>query len=128
VITFRYAHLFRDGKKDSTIWGDTGLTGLTTTPVRGIVPTFWDINEDRDIIQADVKHTIAKTDLGLGVRVELVDTDNLRNIHRRPGEPQDRFVTQHDAFETDLFNVHAYTETRFNEKVLFTTGYSFTTL
>jgi hypothetical protein len=30
--------------------------------------------------------------------------------------------------DTDLFNAHAFTETRLNEKVLVTTGYSFTTL
>ena len=27
-ITVRYSHQFRDGQKDSTIWGDTTLTGL----------------------------------------------------------------------------------------------------
>ena len=30
--------------------------------------------------------------------------------------------------DTDLFNVHAFTETAFSKKVLFTAGYSFTTL
>ena len=31
-ITFRYSHEFRDGQKDSTIWGDTTLTGLPVRP------------------------------------------------------------------------------------------------
>ena len=29
-IIIRYSHEFRQGQKDSTIWGDTNLTGLTT--------------------------------------------------------------------------------------------------
>jgi hypothetical protein len=40
----------------------------------------------------------------------------------------DRYVTQKDEFESDVWNARAFTETRFNDKVLFTSGYSFTTL
>src|SRR5438045_9080255 len=35
-ITIRYTHEFRDGQKDSTIWGDTNLTGLPVNPTRKI--------------------------------------------------------------------------------------------
>jgi hypothetical protein len=126
VFTFRYSHVFRDGRKDSTVWGDSNLTGGFST--RGIVPSFWDINESRDIFAADVSHTIGNTELGLGLRYEVSENDNTRNIRRRPGEAPDRYLTHRDGVETDLANVHAFTETRFNEKVLFTTGYSFTTL
>src|SRR5262245_1250637 len=127
VITFKYTHQFRDGRKDSTIWGDTALTGLPGPDnVRSIVPAFRDIDESRDIFQADAKHTFGKTDVGLGLRYELVDNDNSLNIRRTPGESSDRYVTQKDKFNADLFNVHTYTETRVNDKVLFTTGYSFT--
>lgn len=126
-FTVKYSHLFRDGQKDSTVWGDSNLTGGFGT--RKIVPSFWDIDEKRDIIQGDVKHTLGKTDVGLGLRYEFVESDDSRNIHRRPDEPTaDRFLTQHEGVESDLFNVHAFTETRFTDKVLFTTGYSFTTL
>ena len=48
-ITIRYEHEFRDGQKDSTIWGDTSLTGLPVNPTRKIVPSFRDIDETRDI-------------------------------------------------------------------------------
>src|ERR1051325_6336801 len=37
-ITLHYSHLFRDGRKDSTIWGDTTLTLVTVNPARKIAP------------------------------------------------------------------------------------------
>ena len=83
-ITFRYERQWRDGQKDSTIWGDTNLTGLTTNPARGIVPTFLNIDETRDIFTLDLKHTIGKTEVGVGGRYETQDSDNSRNVHRRP--------------------------------------------
>lgn len=127
VLTVRYVYSFREGKKGSTTWGPTGMTGGFGT--RNIVPSFYDIDEERNVVSADVRHTISNTDFGLGVRYEFSDQDNSRNMRLNPNEPVlDRHVTQNDEVETDLFNTHFFTETRFNEKVKFTTGYSFTTL
>jgi hypothetical protein len=137
IISLRYAYQFRDGKKDSTSWGDYNLLfpGAGSAITRGIVPSFWDIDEKRHIVQGDVKHIIGNTEAGLGLRYEISDNDNSRNMRRRPGEQppvstpgSDRHLTQEDGVRTDLFNVHASTETRFNDKTLFTMGYSFTTL
>ncbi|MBI2950162.1 MAG: hypothetical protein HYY23_21210 [Verrucomicrobia bacterium] len=126
-LTFRYSHQFRDGRKDSTIWGDSNLTG--GFGARGIVPAFRDMDEERDIFAADVKHKLGNTDLGVGLRYEFSKNDNSLNIRRRPNEPAaDRVLTQREGVDTDMFNAHAFTETRLNEKVLVTTGYSFTTL
>jgi hypothetical protein len=135
-IRLRYSYDRRDGRKDSTSWGDTGLTGLPSNNLRGIVPSFWDIDEQRHTIELDARHDIGNTVFGAGVRYELSDNDNSRNMRRRPGELPpvtpapgfDRFVTHREGFESDLFNAHGFTETRFGAKVLFTTGYSFTTL
>ena len=136
VIVFRYSHQFRDGQKGSTIWGDTALTGGLGT--RGIVPSFYDIDERRDIFELDITHTIGNTDFGLGARADFLDQDNSRNMRRRPGETGttvlgpgtsiDRFVTQHDKLEADLFNVHGFTATRIKENTLLTVGGSFTTM
>jgi hypothetical protein len=131
----KYSHQFRDGKKDSTSWGDTTRTGPAGNQ-RNIVPTFLDIDEGRDLIELDVTHKLGRTDFGVGARAEFSDNNNSRNIRRRPGQTtggtagssQDRFVTQKDDVETDLFSAHAFSETRFNEKVWLTTGYSYTTL
>jgi hypothetical protein len=126
-ITFRYSHLFRDGQKDSTSWGETGR-GTPTGQQRAIVPSFWGIDEERDIFQLDVEHNIAGTDVGVGLRYENSDQDNRRYERRRPFEPQDRSITHREGVETDLFNVHAYSYTPITETILFTTGYSYTTL
>ncbi|MBI2929290.1 MAG: hypothetical protein HYY24_26800 [Verrucomicrobia bacterium] len=124
-LHFKYTHQFRDGNKDSTIWGDStqGASGL-----KAIVPTFLAIDEARDIFEGDIKHRLGKTDLGLGLRYEILTDDNRRFVRRQPGESVDRSVTDRERVETDLFNVHAFTETRFSEKVRFSTGYSFTSL
>src|SRR5262249_3036356 len=96
---------------------------------RGMAPTFLDIDEKRDIYQFDIEHTISDTHFGVGLRYESDTQDNSRNIARRPGEPTlQRFVTQEDKVDTDIFNVHVFQETWFGEKVLFSTGYSFTRL
>jgi hypothetical protein len=126
ILTFRYSHEFRDGKKDSTIWGDTQLKGLPNA--RGIVPTFLDIDEKRDIFQLDAEHTLSDTRFGVGIVYENSKQEDSRNISRRPLEASQRFVTQKENVETDLFNVHAFQETWFKENILFTTGYSFTTM
>jgi hypothetical protein len=126
VFEFKYSHQFRDGRKDSSSWGDVGIPGYGS---RAIVPSFLDIDETRDIFAFDVKHTLAKkTEFGLGLRYEASSIDDSRNLRRDPGQATDRYVTQRDGADTDLFNVHAFTETRFSEEILFTTGYSFTTL
>src|SRR5688572_14419322 len=136
VVTFRYSHQFRDGKKGSTIWGDSALTGGLGT--RGIVPSFYDIDERRDLFELDVKHTIGNTDFGVGGRADFLEQDNSRNMRRRPfetgttvlgpGTSIDRSVTQKDGLEADLFNAHGFAASRLSEKVLLTTGGSFTTM
>ncbi len=125
-LTFSYRHQFRDGRKDSTSWGESNLTG--GAGARGIVPSFWDIDEERDIFEADIQHRFGSTDVGAGLRFDLWDNNNSRNMRRRPNEAPDRHLTQREIVEGDLFNVHAFTETRFNDRLLFTTGYAFTTL
>ncbi len=127
-ITFRYEHETRDGEKDSTIWGDTNLTGLTSNAARGIVPTFLNIDERRDTFTLDLKHTFGQTEVGAGGRYEKQEFDDSRNIHRRPGESADRFVTQHDRIDSDLFSAHAYLVSRFGNKVTLSVAYMFTTL
>ncbi|MDD1750409.1 MAG: hypothetical protein LUO89_11100, partial [Methanothrix sp.] len=129
-LTFGYTRMFRDGIKDSTSWGDATVATGTR---RAIVPSFWDIDENRDIFRADLAHSIGKTDFGVGLRYEMSDQKNEKDILRRPGDRTagqsiTRAVTQNDNLDTDMFNVHGFTQTRINEKVLFTTGGSFTEL
>ncbi|PYJ10686.1 MAG: hypothetical protein DMF06_05480 [Verrucomicrobia bacterium] len=128
-ITFRYEHESRDGKKDSTVWGDTNLTGLTSNAARGIVPTFLTIDETRDILTLDLKHTFGQTEVGGSFRYEQQENEDSRNIHRRPTETNaDRFVTQKDNVDADLFSASAYLVSRFGTKVTLSIAYMFSTI
>ncbi len=129
VITLRYSHQFRDGQKDSTSWGDTTLTGLPPpNNARKIVPSFLDIDERRDTVELDVRHTVSQTDFGLGFRYERLNQNNSRVEKRNPGEANDRSITQQEEVTSDLYNAHGFSQTRINKTVLFTLGGSFTRL
>jgi len=129
-ITLRYERDYRYGQKDSTIWGDTNLTDLVgTNKDRKIVPAFRNINETRNIYSLDGLYTIdpLHTDLLLGIRIEHDNNNDSLNYELNPNEKSQRFVTQEDTLSGDMFTGHVGTETRFNEKVWFTTAYSYTT-
>jgi hypothetical protein len=133
-ITFRYSHEFRDGMKDSTIWGDTALTGLRVNPTRKIIPSFRDIDETRDIFSLEISKTFGNTDVLLGMRYEHNENDYSLNMERNAGQlvpppvaGRQRFVTQVQNDDVDLFSGHAITETRLTDSLWFTTGYSYTT-
>jgi hypothetical protein len=137
-ITIRYSHEFRFGQKDSTIWGDTNLTGLEPpfNPTRKIVPSFRDIDETRDIVSLEISKTIGNTDVLLGMRYEHNDNDYSLNMERGAGQlppvvpppGQQRKVTQTQNDDVDLFSGHGITVTRFSDSLWFTAGYSYTTL
>ena len=141
-ITLHYSHLFRDGRKDSTIWGDTTLTGLpqpppaTNNPARKIAPAFRDINETRDIFSFDLLQNFGKTDVGLGMRYEHSEVDDRLQLERGAGQlppvvaapGAQRFITHTDRNDVDSYNGHITTETRFSDSLWFTSAYSYSTL
>jgi len=126
-LTFRYAHFKRDGKKSSTIWGDTTLTGGFGT--RSIVPSFWDVDEDRDVVDIAMEHVVIGTTIGGGFRYETTDLDDALNERRVPTEAADRYITQHNKTDGDLYNLHAYTSTPLlDNKLVISTAYSYSDL
>ncbi len=131
-VFFKYSHLYRDGEKSSTIWGPTHP--LLLGPTRGLVPSFYDIDEKRDIFALDATHHIKATDFGLGVRYEMGTVNNALNTSQYPGEPpvsgvpQDRKITDREGVSYDMFNVHAFSETWIKKNVFFSAGYMFTHL
>jgi len=137
-ITIRYDHEFRFGQKDSTVWGDTNLTGLLPpfNSTRKIVPSFRNIDEKRDIFSFEASKTIGNTDVLLGMRYEHNTNDYSLNMERGAGQlppaasppGQQRKVTQQQNDDVDLFSGHGITETRITDKLWFTSGYSYTTL
>ena len=115
------------------MWGDTNLTGITGA-TRKIAPAFRDIDETRDILAFDISKTFGNTDVLLGMRYEHNENDDSLNMVRGAGQlppavpppGQQRFVTQRQKDDVDLFSGHGIIETRFNEWLWFTAGYSYT--
>ncbi|MEO8043887.1 MAG: hypothetical protein ABI674_03190, partial [Spartobacteria bacterium] len=128
-ITVRYSHQFREGQKDSTSWGDTSLTGVTVgTDSRKIAPAYRDIDETRDILSVDITKNLGNTDLGLGMRYEHDSNNDRLQLVRGVGAANQRFITQKEDNQVDLFSGHATTETHFSDALWLTTAYSYTTL
>lgn len=124
-VTLRYSHQWRDGQKDSTVWGNVYSSGLH----RGIFPGINDIDETRDMVMLDAKHTIGNTSLGLGLRYEGVKNDNVRStVTGNNTDTVFTYLGQREVYEYDLFGGHLTSETRFNERMLLSFGYSFTTM
>jgi hypothetical protein len=130
VLSLRYTHQYREGMKDSTVWGDTGRIGLTGDfgGTRGLVPSFREIDESRNIFEGRLSHTLGNTDFGAGLRYEFSEQDNALHMLRRPLEPQQRYITHREGMESDIWSTHAWTRTRLHDRVQFSTGYMFTTL
>jgi hypothetical protein len=125
-VRVRYDFDRREGDKNSTIWGNTGLTG--GPGARNIVPTRNVVDEERHTISLDVSHTIGNTKAGIGGRYMFSTYDNARYMRRNPGEASDRFLTHREDVDTDMFNAHAFSETDLTDQWKLTTGYSFTRL
>jgi hypothetical protein len=129
-ITFEYLHQYRNGTKGSTIWGPThlGFYDPSLTGTRGIVPSFYDIDEQRDIFRLDVSHQIKATEFGGGVRFETGDINNARKFTQYPGEATQRRITTREGSRDNNFSAHAWSETWFKSKVLFSSGFLFANL
>lgn len=130
VIALKYSHETREGMKDSTVWGTVqtapGIGGL-----RGIAGSFRGVDEKRDIIDALVSKTFGNTDAEIGLRYEKTRLDNSLNTRSDVGGPvsaPELKMTQRENNDSDLFNVHFATDTRLNEKWMFTTAYGYTSL
>ncbi|HTQ31216.1 MAG TPA: hypothetical protein VMI53_08390, partial [Opitutaceae bacterium] len=92
VFTVRYTNELRDGRKDTTMWGDTDLTGIpaysnaSTVTDRKIIPSYINLGERHQDIEALMKHTIGKTTFELSVNDDIVNNLDTRYLNRYPGE------------------------------------------
>lgn len=128
-ITFKYVHNYRDGDKSSTSWGGThpDLLGNPAL-VRGISPSFYDINEHSDLFQLDVTHHIKATDFGAGMTYQTGKLDDALKIDQFPGEPVQNKITDRQGTDYDLFNVHAFSETWVKKNLLVSAGFAYSDL
>jgi hypothetical protein len=95
VFRFRYTNSTRDGRKDSTIWGDTSFTGIpnyslsSLNPVsiaRKFLPSYNQIDERRETIEGTVTHPFGKTTAMLSLVGTRIDNLNTRSVDRFVGE------------------------------------------
>jgi hypothetical protein len=104
---------------------------LSIYPARGLTPTFWDIDEERDIFELNVKQHIKATDFGLGLRYEAGDLNNARKIWQWPGEGAlagESRITDREGTTYDMLSVHAFSETWIKKNLFFSTGFMFVNL
>lgn len=109
VFHLRYTNEQRTGQKDSTVWGDTDMTGIpiynvsSLNPVsanRKIVASLLELDERQQNLSATVTHTVGKTELYFEIAKNWTDSDNTRWSNRYPGElkPYPAYSTGQPAF------------------------------
>lgn len=128
-LRFKYSHLYRDGEKGSTVWGQSH-PGLVF-PTAGVAPTLQSIDESRHIFEFDVTQRIQKTDFTVGGVYEFGELNNTRAISQFPREgvlAGERKIANRESSDYDLFNVHASSETWLNPNLFFSAGYMFSDL
>ncbi len=96
VWTFKYTHSTRDGRKDSTIFGDTNLTGIpilagpgAVNPVaamRKLLPTYVDLDEQNDTWEISVRHKVGNTSAVVTVGGNMIEDVNVREMQQNIGE------------------------------------------
>lgn len=95
VFTFRYTVNTRDGRKNSTILGDSSFTGIPNysqsalNPVsiaRKLLPAYIEMDERHDTLTASVRHTFGKTTAMVSLIGTRIDNVSSRNVDRFVGE------------------------------------------
>lgn len=123
----RYERNVRDGTKNSIRWGDSNLAGQPFVP-RAFIPSYLLVDEERDIVTAEVSQQTDTTNWKVAGRYERTKANNRTVARRRALENQDRYVTTTEGTDTDLFSGHAFYERIFHEKLRASAGGMITTL
>jgi len=127
-ITFKYTRTYRNGKEPSTSWGQAQPDPNNLGTVQGLSPSFYAIDEHRDIFQLDAAEHVKATDLGAGLRYEIGNlNDTLNSGQFGPGFNNQSTVDQ-SSVSYGLFNAHAYSETWLKDNLMFSVAYSYSEL
>ena len=96
VISFKYTNSTRDGRKDSTSWGDTNLTGIpilagpgAVNPLaatRKLLPAYLDLDEKNDAWEISLHHKVGNTSFVLSAGGNAIDNTNIREMQQNIGE------------------------------------------
>ena len=138
--TIRYSNEKREGKKDSTIWGDTDFTGMPNnnppiSQVRKTIPSFLKLDEETKNLEFILKHTIGNTTMQLSYLNQEIDNLDTRFVTRFPNEvkpypapattlllPASQMnnqikYTQGDGIDSKASITTFMSETKFNDQV-----------
>ena len=121
ALTFKYTRSYRDGDKDSTIWGPVN-PNLPNAEVQGLAPSFYDLNETVDAFDLDAKKTVKGTDLDAGLHYEHGVLNDGLDQEFYPGEPTGSDVTQQEKDDYDMFSAHASSETWIKPNLMLSAG------
>jgi hypothetical protein len=123
-FVFRYDYLTREGTKDSTVWGDSGLP-VSASATRGVLPSFVKIDEKRHVLQGTIAQRGEKNQWEVALRYEEGDQDNARYNRRRARETTaDRYVTNREGQKYDLFQMRGAYAVDVTEQIKVTTAVS----
>lgn len=148
VYTVRYENLLRNGMKDSLHWGDSDFTGLPNnnlpvSQVRKIIPSWRQLGERHQTLDASIAHKIGKTSFILKAEGEKTHNLDTRNVTRFPGEVKpfpapantvlvpaasmnnQVILAQTDGMDTTSAKVVGTTETTFSPKIKVRTALSY---
>ncbi len=112
TFKIRGSRRYREGEKDSTMWGDTIFAGVGTAS-RKIVPTLLDIDETRTSLVLDLGYETETMEAGAGLRFENIEIDNTAYSLRNPGQPNptgsgQRWQRTETGSDSDLFSGHVF--------------------
>lgn len=121
-VVLRYDFFGRDGTKDSTAWGDSGLP-VSASATRGVLPSFITVDEKRHVIEGTVAQRTEKNEWEVALRYDNGEYDNTRYTRRRARETAaDRYVTNKDGADYDLFQMRGAYAVDLTEQIKVTTS------
>ena len=128
-ITFKYSHRYRNGDESSTLWGPVGGGG---SPVNGVYPGLYSIDEKSDTFQLDLTHhfTLAKktVNYGVGVAYETGDMNDAYKLTFWPGQPGQEKDTNRQGTSYDMISTHAFAESWIKDNLFLSTGFMYANL
>lgn len=123
-ITFKYTHAYRNGQKNSTLWGPVEVNYSDYR----VYPTIENVNESSDTFQLDMKHNYKKLNYGAGVSYETGSVNDANYITYYSGQPAQQDATDQQNASYDMFSTHAFAESWVKNNLFFSSGFMFANL
>lgn len=127
-INLKYTHSYRNGDKDSTIWGPVH----SSYGIAGVYPGLYSIDEKSDKFQLDVTHhsEIAKktVNYGAGVAYEWGKFDDQHKLTYWQGEAIQQKATDKQATSFDMLSTHVFAESWIKDNLFLSTAFMYANL